>query len=383
MSNVFSNIFNGLFGSKEESVFGIDIGSASVKVVQLKKKKGKAILETYGELSLGPYAGFQTGQATNLPVEKIVEVLRDIMKESNITTKNCGIAIPIKSSMVFTIEMPVFSEKQLNQMVPIEARKYIPVPISEVTLDWFVIPTADDIPDSSSSDFPKENSKNGEQKAPEQKKVQVLIVAIHNDVLTRSANIVSQAELNAGFFEIEMFSTARAVLDQDSTPVMIFDMGAGATKLYIIERGIIRNSHIISRGSQDITLAIASALGVPTDKAEKLKINFGSNLPDEDAKIIDVVGLVIDPILSEVNTVLLNYERRYNKNVTKILLSGGGVALNGFADYASKKLNTEVSVALPFAKVETPAFLAEALKKTGVSFSVAMGVAIRRLQEIG
>ncbi|MEI7513528.1 MAG: type IV pilus assembly protein PilM [bacterium] len=377
MSYSFSNIFKSFLNSKEESVFGVDIGSASIKIVQLKKKKGKAVLETYGELALGPYGGFQTGQATNLPPEKIIEALKDVMKESNITTKNCGFAIPIKSSMVFTIEMPMFSEKQLNQMVPIEARKYIPVPISEVTLDWFVIPTAEDIPDTSSPDLPKEGVV--EEK---QKKVQVLIVAIHNDVLTRSSNIVSGAQLEAGFFEIEMFSTARAVLDQDAEPVMIFDMGAGGTKLYIIERGVIRNSHIISKGSQDLTLSIASALGVPTDQAEKLKINFGGNLPEEDKQIIDIVGLVIDPILSEVNTVLLNYERKYNKNVAKVLLSGGGVALNGFAEYASKKLNTKVSLALPFSKVETPAFLNDVLKRTGVSFSVAMGVAMRRLQEI-
>ena len=72
MSNPFSNIFKNLFNSKEESVFGIDVGSSSVKVVQIKKKKGKAILETYGELSLGPYAGFQIGQATNLSPEKII-----------------------------------------------------------------------------------------------------------------------------------------------------------------------------------------------------------------------------------------------------------------------------------------------------------------------
>ena len=123
-------------------------------------------------------------------------------------------------------------------------------------------------------------------------------------------------------------------------------------------------------------------MSVPIDRAEKLKRNFGSNLPEEDKQITDIMGLVIDPILSEVNTVLLNYERKYNKNVSKVLLSGGGVALNGFAEYAGKKLNTEVGIALPFAKVETPAFLSDILKKTGVGFSVAMGVALRRLQEI-
>lgn len=274
--------------------------------------------------------------------------------------------------------MPAFSEKQLNQMIPIEARKYIPVPMSEVTLDWFVVPTSEDIPDDSSEDLPQ-NEKDSKN---DQKKVQVLIVAIHNDVLTKYSSIVSGAELDAGFFEIEMFSTARGSLDQDSSPVMILDMGAGATKLYIIERGVIRNAHIISRGSQDITSSVASALNVPIDRAERLKRNFGANLPEEDRQVTEIIGLTVDPILSEVNTVLLNYERKYNKNVSKILLTGGGVALAGFAEYAKQKLNTDVFLATPFSKVETPAFLGEVLKKTGVNFSVAMGVALRRLQEI-
>jgi Tfp pilus assembly PilM family ATPase len=118
------------------------------------------------------------------------------------------------------------------------------------------------------------------------------------------------------------------------------------------------------------------------DKAEKMKRNFGANLPDEDNQIADIIGFVIDPILSEVNTVLLNYERKYNKNITKVLLSGGGSALNGFSEYVGKKINTTAVLALPFSKVETPAFLTDTFNKTGVSFSVAIGVALRRLQEI-
>lgn len=377
MPNSFLDIFKSLFANKEESVVGIDIGSSSIKVVQIKRKRGKAVLETYGELALGPYAGFQIGQATNLPPEKIVEVLKDVMKEANVTTKNCGIAIPIKSSLVSVIEMPNFSEKQLNQMIPIEARKYIPVPISEVTMDWFVVPTEADIPDDSSEDLPA-----GAVVDESKKKVHVLIVAIHNDVLTRFSSIVAGAELDAGFFEIEMFSSIRAALEQDVAPTLMFDMGAAATKLYIVERGVVRNAHIISRGSQDITLAISSSLGVPVDRAEKLKRNFGSNLPEEDKQIADVMGFVVDPILSETNSILLNYERKSNKNVAKVLLTGGGVGLNGFAEYAKKKLNTDVSLALPFSKVETPAFLSEVLKKTGIGFSVAVGTALRRLQEL-
>src|SRR3989344_1138947 len=135
------DFYDGLFKKKGDSVIGIDIGSSSIKIVQLRRKKDKAILETYGELALGPYAERAIGQATMLPVEKLTEAIKDILREANVSTKSGGIAIPLVSSLISVIDLPQVSEKQLRVMVPIEARKYIPVPISEVTLDWQILPT--------------------------------------------------------------------------------------------------------------------------------------------------------------------------------------------------------------------------------------------------
>ena len=73
-----------------------------------------------------------------------------------------------------------------------------------------------------------------------------------------------------------MFSTIRSVIDSEDArnSVLVFDMGAAATKTYIVERGIIKESHSINKGSQDITLNIASALTITVDHAEKLKRNL-------------------------------------------------------------------------------------------------------------
>src|SRR3989344_6271991 len=81
------------FEKKSKSVVGIDVGSSSIKVVQLRRKGGRAVLETYGELALGPYAGVGIGQATNLPEEKLSEALQDIMREANVTTRDGGFSI--------------------------------------------------------------------------------------------------------------------------------------------------------------------------------------------------------------------------------------------------------------------------------------------------
>lgn len=376
MDNPFKNIFS--FGKKPTSVLGIDLGSSAIKVVQLKKKGEKAVLETYGELALGPYAGVEVGQATSLSNGKLIEAMTDLMseKEVNLTTTSCGVAIPFASSLMSLIEMPLVSYQQLSVMVPLEARKYIPVPISEVTLDWSVIPNEETEADKNAEfDDPKDKD------IQRVKKTNVLLVAIHNETLTKYQELIRKTGLNSSFFEIEIFSTMRAVLEEDTTPVMIFDMGAASTKLYIVERGIVRLSHTINRGSQDITGMVSKSLGIPMAQAEIIKRESGI-LPGGSADIRNVVHLSLDFIFSEANQVVLNYQRKYAKTIGKIVLVGGGSALKGLAEIAQASFQTPVVAGNPFAKTEAPAFLDEILRETGPEFAVAVGIALRKLQEL-
>jgi len=122
------------------SVVGIDIGTSSVKVVGLTEGKNGAELETYGELQLGPYAGLEIGRTVNLDAGKLGLALTDILREANVTARNAALAIPNSASFIAAVEFPTRDQAKLASMVPIEARKYIPVPMNEVTLDWFMIP---------------------------------------------------------------------------------------------------------------------------------------------------------------------------------------------------------------------------------------------------
>jgi type IV pilus assembly protein PilM len=374
-----SNFLQNLFKSPDESVVGIDVGSSSVKVVQLRKKKGRAVLETYGELALGPYAGLSVGQSTNLPAEKIAEAIKDVLREANVTTVSAGVSIPFKSSLVSLIELPKVDQKQLQEMIPLEARKYIPVPISEVTMDWWVVPSEYD----DELDFVEGVDEDNNRTRPNDRKVQVLVVSIHNDVLSTYSKIVQDASLSASFFEIEMFSTTRSLLSGETNPVMIFDMGASSTKVYILDRGVVKYSHIINKGSQEITVSISKGLNVTFDRAEHVKRNLGTSSPQEEKNVYEIISLTLDYIFSEANTVILNYQRRFNKPVSKVILTGGGVAMKGVYELAKANFQTEVVMGDPFLKVEAPAFLEDVLKVTGLEFSTALGLALRKLQELG
>ncbi len=364
--------FSNFISKPSASVLGIDVGSSSIKVVQLHRQNGRAVLDTYGELALGPYSGGGVGESTNLPPEKIIEALSDLLKENEvkITTRSCGIAIPFSASLMSIIEMPLVSVKQLDVMIPIEARKYVPVPISEVSLDWSVIPK-----DKTEGDRDNNETQNSTDK------MEVLIVAIHNDTIARYKNIIEKSVLNASFFEIEIFSTMRSVLEEEMAPIMLLDMGATTTKLYIVERGILRGSHTINRGSQSITNTISKALGISLNDAELLKRDKGLLGVANGVGLKDVITTTLDYIFTEANHIILSYQQKYNKNVSKVILVGGGSSLKGVVDVAKKSFQTEIISGNPFSKVVVPAFLETILRETGPEFTVAVGLALRKLQE--
>jgi type IV pilus assembly protein PilM len=211
--------------------------------------------------------------------------------------------------------------------------------------------------------------------------VKILIAAIHNEALNRYHDVVRESGLESRFFEIELFSTIRSLLPQDLEAHAVLDLGAGESKLYIIDRGLIRLSHIVSRGGQDITLSLSRALGISVEEAEKMKRRDG--LQGEGHEESAPQTAVLNIIFSETSRTLLSFEHKFGRKVQNVLLSGGGANLAGVTALAQRNFSIPVERADPFKQVEAPAFLEEVLKQVGPEFTVALGIAFRELQESG
>lgn len=382
LKNIVQGVSSFFTSARQSSVIGIDIGSSFLKVVQLKKKNGKAILETYGMLALGPYAELSVGQATRLSGDALAGAMKDLFSGSGVTSANSGISIPLGSSLLSVIKMPVLTDKQLAKMIPIEARKYIPVPISEVTLDWQIIPR-DDVYKRDEDTTAADNEADEKESREGEGNVDVLIVAIHNDVINKYNDIARATALNNTFFELEVFSLGRSVFGGGAhSSAMTLDMGASTTKIAIMEKGLMKSQHIINRGSQDITRAISQSLGISIEKAEQLKREVGLTGEGDKKEISESISLVLDNIFTEANRILLNYQRKHNKVIDKVVLAGGGSLLKGLYTVAQDNLETNVVFADPFSRLESPAFLEPVLKDAGPEFATAIGIALRKLQEL-
>jgi type IV pilus assembly protein PilM len=363
--------FPSLFSKQAQSAIGVDIGTSAIKVVQLRREKGRVLLETYGALSLGPYAGLEIGRATALSADKLGDALKDVLREANVTVTDAAVSIPYASSLISVIRLPAAVERQLAQVVPIEARKFIPVAMTEVQLDWFVVGGPVNKSDPAA-------------------KIEVLLVAIHNDTIAKFRAIAAAAALQVAFFEIEVFSATRAVLEHGIAPVAVVDIGAATTKFYVVQRGLIHESHIINHGAQDLTLAASRALNLGIAQAEEYKRRFG--LIEGSASGTTIMGhpqlkqsleLSLSPLFSELSRTIAGWESRTNEALSSLVLTGGGATLKGLLPFAQKVIQTEIRVSQPFDKVQAPAFLESILKEAGPEFSVAVGLALRRLQEMG
>lgn len=380
LQSVLGSVTKGAAGGSSASVVGVDIGSSAIKVVQLKREHGRAILETYGEIALGPYSSTEVGRATHLDASTLANALKDLLTESNVTARTAGIAIPFSSSLTAVIEMPNLPQSQLDKMVPLEARKYIPIPVNEVTLNWFTIPK--DPVDNAYSHAAKTTT----NVVTDDKHVEVLLVAIHNEAVATFQTVAAGSGLTSSFFELEVFSGVRSTLGHGIAPVLLIDIGAATTKVYIVERGIVRASHLINIGSQELTLSITRALGWSFDKAERVKREVGLTPRSgedavQDEKVKQALLSTLGRMIAEINRVLLTYEKRNGQSVSLAIFAGGTAGLAGLDAYVREHMNVELVRADPFSKVQAPAFLSDILKEVGPEFAVAVGAALRALQE--
>ncbi|MHB1118303.1 MAG: type IV pilus assembly protein PilM [Minisyncoccota bacterium] len=375
MASFRESIANIFSSPHKASSVGIDIGASSIKVVEVEKVDERAVLKNYGEISLGPRAGVSVGQATSLPPESLAESLNDLLQEAGISPRHASFAIPFSASLLSVAELPEVGNKELESMIPLEARRYIPVPLSEVNLDWWVLPK-------------RKRTERAEPSTtgtlPAVAKIEVIIAAINNEVIKKYEAIRDALHIasSATHFEIEIFSTLRAIVGSDLSPTMVIDIGAGTTKLALVDEGVVRGSHIVSMGGQDITLALARSLTIPISQAEEIKRRVGI-LGDEEGRDVAVVAdVVLTAIANEAARFIENYERKYRSKVSKILLVGGAARLKGIEKMIAKNF-PEASVALgdPFARLDAPAYLANTLKSLSPNFAVAVGAALRGLEE--
>ena len=349
--------FSGLQAtSATPAVVGIDIGSSSIKVVELQEQKGVLTLVTYGEIQLGPYVTKEVGQAVILTAKQEQEALVDVIRESAVTARSAVFAMPLASSFVTNTSIEADKTADISALVRVEARKVIPASLSEVTLDWAEI-----------------ELEKGKEDA---NKREVLIAAIQNAALERFKVLMQFAGISEPPTEIECFSAIRALHTDTDEDIAIIDIGATSTKLYVAKKGLLMRMHRIRTGGAAATNRVASVLNISFEDAEIKKRE--AHLKSSDyADIKRAHDSTYERAFRELGQVLQEYEEKNALKIKTVYLCGGGALFPGIEIVLKDVLIRDVQKTSAFSKVAYPAFMQDTMKEISPSFTVALGAALR------
>jgi type IV pilus assembly protein PilM len=358
--SILSNFFSSLAESGKDNsrVVGIDLGSSSIKVVEVQKRDEVLTLTTYGELQLGPYDNKEIGQSLLLTPKQEQQALVDILRESAVKATSAVFAMPLASSFVTSIHLEADIKEDLSPRVRVEARKYIPVPINEVTLDW--------------AEISSEADKNKNQR-------NILIAAIQNEALNRFKVLMQFVNLKQPPTEIECFSSIRGAFTNEEKNIAVIDIGAVSTKLYIAKDGLLQRMHRVRAGGVVATKRIAETLEISFDEAELLK----RSIVKEDGKFRDVQKAhhsCYERPLQEFRQVIREYEEMTGLTLDAVYLAGSGALFPSIKQYLADSLQCEVRYLNPFTKIAYPAFMEDMIFELGPTFHVALGSALRAFE---
>ncbi len=351
----------GFFNIFPKKMVGIDIGTSSLKIVELSRFGGGKTLENYGQIqSASLYkdalAGNQKGSYL-LSSDFVARAIRGVLDEAKIKTKAAIFSIPDFSTFCTSFDIPYMTEKEIPEAIHYNASQYITLPVSEVTLDWVVIP----------SGTPGKN-------AP----MRIFLVAVPNQVVQEYQTVAKMAGLSLYALEAEALGIARALAKNNKGTVCVVDIGVQSSTINIVDKGFLKKSYSFNFNSSQLGRTVASTLGVGVDEAEAIKNKDGLMYPRQD--VAKTLYLLIDPLLIEVKNVCAEFFSLEQKEVSQIYLTGGTANLPGLKEYFAESLKKEVSIPNCFSDFLYPPILEQTLRQMSGSFSVAVGMALRGLE---
>lgn len=341
--------------NSNSSFLGIDIGSTSIKVVELQKENGQPKLVSYGFSE-----NVNTETAKWRKNNKLVAaIIRKICKKSSIKGRNTVSALPTFSVFSSVLNLSNVNKKEIASAVHWEAKKVIPLPLEEMILDWKEI-------------------KNGEKQ--KKNSVQVLLTGAPQSLVKKHIEIFKKASMNLLSLETETFSLIRSLIGNDKSTIIMVELGANTTDVTIADNSIPVLNRSIDIGGNTITDAIKNNLNIPFESAEQFKHDLGVNSIGTDVEeMLKVVTDTISPIVNEIKYAMSIFQDKHNKKTEKIILSGGSALLPGLPNYLMKILNIKVIVGDPWSRIIADEDLKPLLNEIGPRMAVAVGLAMREM----
>ncbi len=350
--------------SKDKS-FGVDVGTQSVKIVELEKDDDQIQLANYAIWSNDVGEVIQEQGENTMSASQISDIIQKMASEADMDMDKVYFALPSFFTFSSVMTVPEMSEEELSETVPLQARKHVPVPIEEVQINWINL-----------------------GKHARENKLNVLIIAIPNNVVAKYQNIADNLDVDIQGFELDIFSRLRS-LNLPAKHTCIVDIGSRSTSVSMVDaEENLRMIRAFDVGGNHITRRLANALEVSMERAELMKIDNGLS---GDPGVASVIETVLEKFFrKEVGEMVEEYTDMMNTTIERIELAGGISQMKGLNEFVKQTMGKissqetiEVQEAKPTQNVEVPDQLSEIFyKEVWQDVSLAIGIALSKYDEV-
>lgn len=355
-----------MFMTRKKLLVGLDIGTHSIKVVRLQPKGKGFQLLNFGVMPLRPEA---IVDGNIVEADTIVEAIRGLMRMEKIKTKEVATAISGQSVIVKRIRVPQMTEQELQEAIPGEAEQHIPFEISDVHIDFQILPAMHD---------EDERVRN---------QMDVLLVAAKKAKVRDYASLLTAAGLNPVVVDIDVFALSNeyeATTADDVGVVALVDIGATTMNINILKAGCTLFQRDIAIGGHRYTIAIQKDLNVSYEEAEALKMGVGLTDKRSQDTILALMASVSEEIGEEIQRSFEFFRTTAaDEVIDRMVISGGCARIKGLDRFLSNRLGLPVSVADPFRGLyySDKFFDPEYLHDMAPIAAVSVGLALRRMYD--
>ncbi len=344
-----------------QSFLGVDLGTASIKIAEIRKNGEQIRLENYGILeSLDYLERFnEVIQASSMKLSEThaATYLKILLNRVGVRSKTVVASIPAFNVFSTLVEAPHMSLSETKNFIELQAKQYVPMPLSEVAFDWV-----------------KVGERVGKDGGSTQ---QLLLISIPKEHVEKYQKLFKVVGLELKEIELEGMALARSLTTGVNEVSLVVDIGSRSTSLAIAEGGFLKFSGQTDFSGGSLTQSIASGLGISQRRAEDLKRQRGLMGFGGTRELSTLIEPMLDVILNEAKRVVGSFESSYQSKVQAIILAGGGANLLGIEEYVSRVMGLPVKKGNPFRGIGYSPSIEPLLKDTGPLLSVAIGLGIK------
>jgi type IV pilus assembly protein PilM len=314
---------------------GLDIGSTAVRAAEVVNG-GHPTLVRAAQVPL-PAGAVQSGEVRD--VETVAQAVRELWGRGGFKSRQATMGIGNQRVVVREITVPALPPKEMKQSLPYQVQDLIPIPVDDAVLDYDVL-----------EELEQEGAR----------MMRLLVVAAQRQMINEVVDSAVRAKVEPTGVDLVPFALIRSVgqddglglEDSDLGGEAVVDVGADVTNIVVHERGVARFVRILPSGGRDVTVAMATSLGIPEEDAEALKRGQPVEGAPPASEVEGIRRSRVANLVDEIRSSLDFYRAQTpGAEVTRVLVTGGGSKLPGLVELLDERVDAQVGRGHAFAKV--------------------------------